>query len=46
MDCKNIGIETTVIIKPKINFHNLIPAKKRIKAPSIRILNDVPKSVG
>ena len=44
MDCKNIGIETTVIIKPRKNFHSLIPARKRIKAPSIRILKDVPKS--
>ena len=43
-DCKKMGIETTDIIKPRINFHNLMPARKRIKAPNIKILNDVPKS--
>ena len=44
MDWRKIGIETTVIIKPRRNFHNLIPAKKRMKAPSIKMLKDVPKS--
>ena len=44
MDWRKIGIETSVIIKPRRNFHNLMPTKKRMKAPKIKILNDVPKS--
>ena len=44
INCKKTGIETTVIINPRTNFHNLIPTKKRMKTPNISMLNDVPKS--
>ena len=44
MYCKTIGMEIIVAIKPKKNFHNLIPAKKRIKIPSQIMLSEVPKS--
>jgi len=44
MYCKKIGMDIIVAIIPRINFHILIPTKKRIKTPSMIMLSEVPKS--